>query len=325
MHWFAILMVAVGATISAFWIIVANSWQQTPAGHVFNEATGRAELASFWEAVFNPSTLLRFHPTLFASFVAGAFFMAAVCAYLLRKDSASKAARGPMKVATVFGLISTLLVIYPTGHEHAQQVARTQPEKFAAIEGLYETQTNAPLVVFGLVYTRPPELKAKVHLPITGLLGRLAFADPNAEIKGIDSFPPDEVPPLWLPFVSFHNMVILGMIMVVLMLWAVIQLARGRLWRSRRFLRLLIWSLPLPLAACQFGWVAAEVGRQPWIVYKLLRTRDAVSVTLSAGEVWFSLVLFTTIYLALLALYLFLLVREAKHGPQPIDAKGGVA
>ena len=321
LHWFAILMVAVGSTISAFWILVANSWQQTPAGFEFNETLGRAELVDFWAAVFNPSTLPRFFHTMVAALVSGAFLAIGVSAALLRKDAENQPARKMMKVAVVLGLIAAIMVAHPTGHEHARQVARTQPEKFAAIEGIYESQNGASLVVFGLVKEDPPRLDAEVRLPIPGSLSWLAFGDANAKIEGLNSFAADAIPPLWLTFVSFHNMVILGTLFILLLLWAAVQLARGKLWHSRRLLKLLILAIPLPLVACQFGWVTAEVGRQPWIVYRLLRTSDAASTAVSVGEVWFSLILFSAIYLALLILYLFMLVREVKHGPQPLVAK----
>ncbi len=315
--WISVLMVAVGATISAFWILVANSWQQTPAGYILNETTGRAELQDFMAAVFNPSMLPRFFHTMTACLVCGCFFMAAVAAYRLRKNPDSGLDRKTMVTALVVGMVSSILVAFPTGHVHAQQVARTQPEKFAAIEGLYETQSGAPLVAFGLVKTQPPELKAEVRVPIPGLLSWLAFGDPDAEIKGINDFPEDERPPLWLTFVSFHNMVILGLWFQLLLFLALIQLWRKKLWTSRKLLMAIIITMPLTLAATQFGWVAAEVGRQPWAVYKLLRTADAGSVTVPAEQVLFSLILFSVIYSALLALYLFLLKREAGHGLEP--------
>ena len=151
MHWFSILMVAVGATISAFWIIVANSWQQTPAGYTINETLHRAELTSFCEAVFNPSTHATYAHTVMAALVTGTFFMAGVCGSILRRDRRAGRPVERLAVAVVCGLIFSVLVAFPTGHEHAQQVARTQPEKFAAMEGLYETQKSAPLVAFGIV------------------------------------------------------------------------------------------------------------------------------------------------------------------------------
>ncbi|HVO34956.1 MAG TPA: cytochrome ubiquinol oxidase subunit I [Gemmatimonadales bacterium] len=313
-HWFSILMVAVGSTISAFWILVANSWQQTPTGYVLRD--GRAELLSFWAAVFNPSTLPRFFHTVDAALIAGCFFVAGVAAYLLRKNRDDGLARGAARLAIVVGLVASVAEVFPFGHIHARQVAHTQPEKFAAIEGLYTSQSAAPMVLFAYPVTPPPELKAKVE--VRGVLSWLAFGDMNTRIRGIEEFPPDDRPPLWLTFVSFHNMVVLGMYFIAAMAWGAWLLRRGRLWESRRYLALLMISIPLPLAACQLGWIAAEVGRQPWIVYQLLRTRDAVSTIVPAGDVLFSIVLFSILYLLLGVLYVYLLVREIRHGPEPV-------
>jgi cytochrome bd ubiquinol oxidase subunit I len=316
-HWFSSLMVAIGATISAFWIIVANSWQQTPAGFVLRN--GRAELTSFAGAVFNPSTMVRFFHTLDAALITGAFMMAGVSAYLLLKNKEAEIAKRSLTLSIIFGLVVSLLEVMPSGHEHARQVARTQPEKFAAIEGLYASRTGAPIVLFAYPVNKPPELKAPVEIP--GLLSWLAFGDVNAPIKGLDEVPYDEVPPLWLTFVSFHNMVILGMYFILIMGIGAFKLSRGTLWGSKKFLKILIWSIPLPLVACQLGWIAAEVGRQPWIVYRLLKTTDAVSITVSAGEILFSIILFGLVYLLLGTLYVYLLVKKIQHGPEPLDKK----
>jgi cytochrome d ubiquinol oxidase subunit I len=315
-HWLSSLMVAVGATISAFWIIVANSWQQTPAGYVLRN--GRAELTSFYDAVFNPSTLIRFFHTVDAALIAGAFFVAGIAAYLILKEKEVDLAKRAMKIAVVFGLTTSLLELMPFGHEHAKQVAHTQPEKFAAIEGLYISQPSAPMVFFAIPYTKPPELKAVVELK--GLLSWMAFGDVNVHIKGINEFPRENIPPLWLTFVSFHNMVVLGMYFIAITLYATYLLKKDKLFEKKWLLKLFIWSIPLPLAACQLGWITAEVGRQPWIVYGLLRTSDASSITVTAPEILFSIILFGCVYLLLGALYIYLLVREVKHGPQPVKA-----
>jgi cytochrome d ubiquinol oxidase subunit I len=204
-------------------------------------------------------------------------------------------------------------------------VARTQPAKFAAIEGLYTSRTAAPLVLFGIVQNRPPQLHARLEVPVPGLLSWMAFGDPNAPIHGIDEFPPDEIPPLWVTFVSFHNMVILGLALIAIMAWGVWQRWRGRLGEGRRYLKLLVWAVPLPVIACQFGWAAAEVGRQPWIVYGLLRTSDGHSGNLGAGEILFSMVLFGIIYLCLGALWIYLMAREAGHDLHPVTREEATA
>lgn len=276
LHWFSSLMVAVGATLSAFWIIVANSWQQTPAGYVVRN--GRAELVDFWAAVFNPSTLPRYFHTVVAALVTGAFVMAGVAAYHLLRDSRSVFARKAMRLAVTWGLIVSCLEVMPFGHLHAQQVARTQPEKFAAIEGLYASQTGAPLLLFGVPFSPPPQIRAPIEIP--GLLSWMAFGDAGAHVRGIDAFPVQDRPPLWLTFVSFHNMVALGMWFIAIM-----------------------------------GWAAAEVGRQPWIVYGLLRTSQAHSPSVTAGEIAFSLGLFGVLYLALGVLWFNLMYRKARIAP----------
>ncbi len=316
-HWFSALMVALGSTISAFWIIVANSWQQTPAGFVVRN--GRAELTGFWDAVFNPSTMIRYLHTVDAALISGAFLMAGIAAYLLLKGKETAFAQKSLKIALVFSLVTSLLEVAPFGHEHARQVARTQPEKFAAIEGLYTSQTGAPIVMFAYPVDHPPELKAPIEIP--GMLSWLAFGDVNAPIKGLNEFPRDEVPPLWLTFVSFHNMVILGMYFILVTAWGTYTLYRGTLWNRKKFLRVLIWSIPLPVLACQLGWIAAEVGRQPWIVYHLLRTDQAASLTVSSGDLLFSIILFGLIYIALGILYLYLLIQKIQHGPGPVQPK----
>ena len=317
MHWFSILMVAAGATLSAFWIIVANSWQQTPAGYTIRN--GRAELTDFWAAVFNPSTMVRYFHTVDAALITGAFFMAGISAYLILKGKETELAKKSLRMALLFGLVVSVLEVVPSGHEHAQQVARTQPEKFAAIEGLYTSQNAAPLVVFAYPTDKPPTLHAPIEIP--GLLSWMAFGDPNAPIKGLNEFPSGEVPPLWLTFVSFHNMVLLGIYFIVVMAYGVFLLYKRRLWNRTKFLKLLVWSIPLPLAACQLGWIAAEVGRQPWIVYRLLKTTDAVSITVTSGEILFSLILFVIVYALLGGLYVSLLVKKVRHGIEPLPVR----
>jgi cytochrome d ubiquinol oxidase subunit I len=316
-HWFSALMVALGSTISAFWILVANSWQQTPTGFVLRN--GRAEMTSFADAVFNPSMWIRFFHTFDAALISGAFLMAGIAAYYLLRNREIAFAKTAMRIAVVFGLVTSVLELMPLGHEHARQVAHTQPEKFAAIEGLYTTQEGAPLVFFAIPTTKPPQLHATLEIP--GMLSWMAFGDPDASIRGINEFPANEIPPLWLTFVSFHNMVVLGLLFILLMFLAALTLWRGTLWNNRRLLKAMLWSIPLPLAACQLGWITAEVGRQPWIVYRLLRTSEAASITVSAGEILFSIILFGVVYLLLGSLYVYLLVRKVKQGPASAHGK----
>ncbi|HTT70644.1 MAG TPA: cytochrome ubiquinol oxidase subunit I [Anaeromyxobacteraceae bacterium] len=336
MHWFSALMVGVGSTLSAFWIIVANSWQQTPAGfHVVDLPGGgqRAELTSFAAAVFNPSTLPRYFHVVTAALVTGAFIVAGVCAWHVRRDDKLAFARKGLKLGVAWGLAFAILEVMPFGHLHAQQVARTQPAKFAAIEGLYASAPgNAPLLLFGVPFMKgpPPSPGMAAPLEIPGLLSWMAFGDFNAPVKSLQDFPEDERPPLWLTFVSFHNMVLLGVWFVAIMALAAWRLYGGRLHESRGVLKALVISIPLPVLACQLGWVAAEVGRQPFIVYpglqadgspfQGLRTAVAHSPSVGAGEIAFSLLLFGAVYLALFVLWLFLMVRKTRLAGEPAPA-----
>jgi len=194
-------------------------------------------------------------------------------------------------------------------------VAATQPVKFAAMEGLFDTQRGAPLVAFMLPPTQQgPREGPAIMIPKAASF--LAFGDLDAEVKGLRDYPATDWPPLAVTFLSFHHMVILGGLMLLIALLGLWLLWRGRLEEARWWQRLVFWSIPLPMIAIQLGWMTAEVGRQPWIVQGLMRTRDAVSKTVSAPELVFSLVLFGLVYLVLGALWLFLMRREVLHGPK---------
>lgn len=310
-HWFSILMVAIGSTISAFWILVANSWQQTPAGFILQN--NRAELVDFWAAVFNPSTLPRFFHTMGASMISGAFLMTGVAAYWLLRGKSVEIAKRAITFSIIFGLVFSVLELFPFGHEHAKQVAHTQPEKFAAQQGLFKTQKGAPLAVFAIPSPSAEKLYFAIEIP--GLLSFLTHGDFNAEIKGLDAFPKDELPPVVLTFASYHLMVMLGMYFIFISALSAFYL-RKNLIEKKWLLKILLWSTPLPLLAAQLGWIAAEVGRQPWVVYKLMKTKDAVSITVGAGELLFSIIMFVLIYIFLLAIFLSLLFRWIKKGPE---------
>ena len=316
-HWFSIFMVAVGSTISAFWILVANSWQQTPAGYVLRN--GRAELTDFWGAVFNPSTMPRFFHTMDAALIAGAFLVAGIAAYLILKKKETATSKKALKTAVIFGLIVALLEVFPFGDWHSKQVAKTQPEKFAAQQGLYTTQSNAPLELFGIPNSEAHELKMNFGIP--GLLSLMTYGDANASIKGLNEFPKEEQPPVFLPFASYHLMVLLGVLFILVMAVSAFYLRKNKLYEKNFLLKLLIWAIPFPLIACQFGWIAAEVGRQPWIVYKLMKTSEAASQNVAAGEILFSIILFGLIYIFLGSIFVYLLVRKIKSGPEPVNTR----
>jgi cytochrome d ubiquinol oxidase subunit I len=313
LHWFSALMVSLGTMLSAFWIIVANSWQQTPAGYAIRN--GRAELEDVAAAVFNPSTLIRFWHVLAACIVAGCFVMAGISAWLLLKNRGEQVARKTLAIALIVGLAASIATLYPSGHHHAKQVARTQPEKFAAMEGLIHGRQRAPLAVFGVPKDKPPELKYVIQIP--AMLSWLAFGSIDAHIEGVEDLRAEgrPTPPVIPTFVSFHAMVGLGLLFIGMTALGAWLLMRKRLYDARWYLWPLVLAAPLPLAASELGWVVAEVGRQPWVVYRVLKTADAFSANVNGGEVLFSLVMFCAIYLLLGTLYVYVLARLVKQGP----------
>ena len=305
-HLLSIFLVAAASTISAFWILAANSWQQTPAGFVIKN--GRVVLTDFSEVVFNPSTFQRYFHTVDATLITGTFFVAGISSYLLLKNRRVDAAEKLLRYSLIAGLILTVLQVMPIGHEHAKQVALTQPEKFAVLEAVEETQAYAPFVLFGIPTNGQSELKWAVKIP--GLLSLITFGDASATIKGVKDFPPDELPPRLIPFIAFRTMVVLGMYFVILTLYGVIKLYRGKLFKAKKILWLLVWSLPLPIIASQLGWIAAEVGRQPWVIYKVMKTAAGATTNLPAANVLFTLFMFVILYALIGGLYVFLIRRE---------------
>ena len=309
---FAALMVSLGTHLSAFWILVANSWMQTPAGYAVEG--GRAVLTDFAAAVFNPSMWPRFTHTVFSSWACGAFVMAGIAAWHLRRGSASDVMRLSLRMGTVTAFVATALVGI-SGHHHAQQVAHTQPVKFAAMEGLYSTQHGAPLVLFSL----PPSQEGPApgpELSITRMTSFLAFGSFDAPVRGLDEWPREDWPPVTATFLSFHNMVLVGLAMTLLAGAGCALLWHGSAETNRLWLWLMVWAMPLPLLAIELGWMAAEFGRQPWIVTGVLRTRDAVSRVVSAPEIVTSLVVFGLLDLFLLAVWFYLMRKAATRVPE---------
>ena len=297
-YWLATLMVAAGSALSGLWIIIANSWQQTPAGyHIVN---GRAELTKFWEAALNPSTLPRYTHTIVASLIAGAFFVAGISAWYLLKKRHLEFAQRSLATALVIGAIFSVLGPF-TGHHHAVPVAHTQPAKMAAFEGLFESRKGAPMSIFGIPDASQDVTHLEVGIP--KLVSLLIDFNPDSEVTGLRAFPKDEWPPLTLTFYSYHIMIALGMYFILLTLVALFLYFTKRLFESRFMLNVLPYSLPLPLISIQFAWIAAEVGRQPWIVYRELRTKDAISVVVPAGQILFTILMFTAVYALLFVLF----------------------
>jgi len=317
LHFFATCMVALGAHFSAVWIIVANSWQQTPAGfHIVGQgATARAEITDFWAMVFNPSSMDRLSHALCGAWQAGAWFVVSVSAWYLLKGKHLEFAKRSLKIGLTVALIASVLQL-STGHDSAVGVSQNQPAKLAAFEGHYVT-APAPLYLFGWVNEQGRDVRFGIAIP--KMLSYLVYGDWQKPVKGLDEIPPGDRPPVNVVFQMYHAMVAIGMGLIGLALLSIFQWWRGRLFDQRWLLGLLVLSVMGPQLANQLGWAAAEVGRQPWIVYGLMRTSDALSKVVGAGAIVSSLALFAFIYALLFAVFIFLLNHKIQHGPDEAD------
>ena len=319
MHFFATCMVCLGAHFSAIWIVVANSWMQTPAGfHIVGEGMkARAEITNFWEMVFNPSSMDRLFHTLCGAWEAGAFLVISVSAWYLLKRKYDAFARASLRIGLIVGLTASLLQLV-SGHSSAQGVAKNQPTKLAAFEGLYETTSNVPLTLFGWV----DEKNAKVIGPkIPGMLSFLTYSDTRKPVAGLREAAPDprDRPPVNVTFQLFHLMVAVGFGMILIASLGFLYFWRDSLFQKRWLLWLLVFSALGPQIANQAGWFAAEVGRQPWIVQGLLRTSAGLSAVVKANSVLAAIILFSAVYLLLFAVFVYLLNDKIQHGPDEGD------
>jgi cytochrome bd ubiquinol oxidase subunit I len=317
MHFFSTCMVCLGAHFSAVWIVVANSWMQTPAGyHIVGEGMkARAEVTDFWQVVFNPSSVERLAHTVCGAWCAGAFLVVSVSAWYLLKGKHVEFARKSLKFGLLVALGASLLQ-GATGHISAQGVAKNQPAKLAAFEGLYNTTSNAPLTIIGMVDEKNEKV---VGLEVPGLLSFLAHDDFHASVIGLNEFKPEDRPPVSASFFFFHGMVGLGCAMILVAGLGFLYFRKGTLHQRRWMLWILIFSVLLPQFANQFGWFAAEVGRQPWLVYGVMKTPEGLSAVVKANVVLTSLIMFTFIYFLLFAVFIYLLNDKIQHGPHEDD------
>jgi cytochrome d ubiquinol oxidase subunit I len=314
-HFFSTIMVAFGATLSAVWIVVANSWQQTPAGyHIVGEGLkARAEITDFWGMVFNPSSMERLSHVISGAWLAGAFLVLSVSAFYLLKNRHMESSKAAVKIGLTLALFASLLQLV-TGHQSAVGVSKYQPAKMAAYEAHYDSLAVGDMYLFGWVNDEKQEVNFGVKIP--GMLSFLIYGDSGVPVKGLNSFAPADRPPVNIVFQTYHLMVAIGMLLILISLVSVYLLWRNKLFQTKWMLLVLVFSVLLPQIANQIGWISAEVGRQPWIVYGLLRTSEALSVAVEAGQIVFSIVLFTVIYILLFALFIFLLDQKIKHGPE---------
>lgn len=294
-HFLSTIMVSLGSMLSAVWIVVANSWQQTPAGyHIVGEGIyARAEITDFWAMVFNPSSMERLSHVLSGAWLAGAFLVLSVSAYYLLKNKHIEFAKASFKIALGLALFASLFQLF-TGHQSAIGISKTQPAKLAAFEAHYDSSAVGDLYLFGWV--NDEEQKVNFGVKIPGMLSYLLYGDATKSVKGLNAFKPEDRPPVNIVFQSYHLMVAIGFGLIALSLIGLYLLWRKTLFEKKWLLWVFVFAVLGPQIANQIGWVSAEVGRQPWIVYGLMRTSEGLSKVVTANQVVFSLVLFTIIY-----------------------------
>jgi len=317
-HFVSSVMVFLGSVFSAAWIVVANSWQQTPAGHRI-EGEGeaaRAIVVDFWAVVFNPSSMHRLGHVLLGSLIVGGFFVTSIAAFYVLKNVhrrvAEKAFLIGLSVATVasFGELES-------GHQQAIAVSHNQPAKLAAFEGHFHTGSE-PTGMYAFGWPDEREERVRYGIEIPGMLSFLVSGD-DTPVEGLDQTPREDRPPVVVPFVSYHLMAILGTYFIGLVSFAWVMYFRKKLFSTKWLMRVFVGSVIFPYLANEAGWVAAEVGRQPWVVYGLLRTRDAVSHSVPGDQVLASILLFSLVYAGLFAVWLFVMNEKIQHGPEDPD------
>ena len=304
-------LIAAAGTMSAVWILIANAWMQHPVGYVIKN--GRAELDDFAAVIFNKFAILEFFHTVGSAYILSGFFVMGISAYHLLKKQHEDFFTRSFRIGLTFALIFSLFVV-AEGHLHGSDLAETQPAKLAAMESHWETSTNVPKYLFAIPDEAGEKNTVQI-LPIPGMLSLLAKHSTNAEVKGLKDFPRDERPPVLISYISFNIMVGLGFYFVLATI--VGWFKRNNLVRSPVYLKLMLFSIPLPYLAIELGWVLAEVGRQPWIVYGLMKTSDAAS-PIAGSQVMISLIAFILVYGILGALGFYLIAKNAKKGPLPV-------
>ncbi|MDX2225889.1 MAG: cytochrome ubiquinol oxidase subunit I [Verrucomicrobiae bacterium] len=316
MHFFATCMVCLGAHFSAVWIVVANSWMQTPAGyHIVGEGiNARAQIVDFWAMVFNPSSMDRLAHTLIGCWQAGAWMMISISAYYIYRNRHLDFAKRSLAIALSVACVASVLQLI-SGSSSAQVVVKHQPAKLAAMEGIFKTEPYTPMYIFGWVDV-PNEKVYGLYMP--GGLSFLAYKNFETPVKGFDQAAPDpkDRPPIQAVFQLYHLMIGIGMGLIGLSYFTAFAWWRGWLFRWKWLQIVLIFSVLGPQIANQAGWFTAEMGRQPWIVYGLMRTSEGLSEAVKAEAVIFSLILFGFVYLLLFAVFIFLLNMKIQHGPE---------
>ncbi len=319
-HWFSALMVFLGTWASAYFILATNAWMHNPVG--YEEAPGGGvRISDYWAVLLNPWLLAQFLHNQGGTVVTAAFVMTGLGAYYLLARRDEHYGRMFVRVGLLAAVISSVWMLFPTGHLSSEQVAEKQPVALAAMEGLFQTERPAGVVLIG----QPDVENRRIDNPIVvpRALSYLIYQNWNAEVAGLEAFPeedwPDNIP---LLYYSYHIMVGLGTIFIAITVVATFLLWRRKLFESRRMLWVLMLATPFPFIANTAGWLTVELGRQPWLVYGLLRTEEGASPLVSSGNVLFTLIGFAGMYLIMGLLYFVLMVREVAHGPEPEGEQG---
>ncbi len=314
LHWFSSLMVFLGTWASGYFIITTNAWMQNPVGYRVLE-NGNIQLDDYWAVLLNPWMFAQYAHNMGGAVVCGAFVMAGLGAFYVLSGRHGEYGRVFLKVGVIAGVLSSLWMLFPSGHLSADQVAHHQPVALAAMEGHFQTARQADLVFLGQPDMEEMEIDNPLVLP--GGLSLIMYGPAGGEVKALEKFPeknwPDNIPLLYF---SYHIMVGLGTIFIGIMFLAAFMLWRGWLYTFRPMLWVLMLAIPFPFIANTAGWLTAELGRQPWIAYGLMRTSEGVSPLISSGNVLFTLIGFAGMYLVMGLLYILLMVREVGHGPE---------
>ena len=312
-HWFSAMMIFVGSWLSGYFIVATDAWMQHPVAYSLGPS-GTFELKSFWGLLLNPWTLWQYPHTMMGALQTGCFVMATIGAFYILAGRHEDYGRTFVRVGVIVGVIASILQLYPTGDGQGVMIARYQPVTLAAMEGLFHTERGAPLAILG----QPNVANQRLDNPLTIPRGLsfLTYRAWTAEVKGLDQFPRDAWPdPIELVYFSYHIMVGLGTIFIAIFVIAAFLLWREALFHRRGMLWVIMLAMPFPFIANMAGWITAEVGRQPWLVYGILRTSEGPSPLVSVGSAWFTLIGFMGLYTLLGILYLFLVYREIDRGP----------